>query len=155
MVNGKAFLKEVLKTDKNEEFRLYKENTDKLGIIHQRYQQYYKGIKIEGAEYLLHGKNGMIEIINGNYTKIGSLSVLPKLTEQQALNKALDYVNSETYKWEDKRMEEFIKENTDNSNATYFPKGELIIIKDALKETVPIWKKEHFEDGEVWVNSHP
>lgn len=26
---------------------------------------------------------------------------------------------------------------------------------DALKETVPIWKKEHFVDGEVWVNSHP
>lgn len=134
MVNGNAFLKEVLKTNQNEEFRLYKENTDKLGISHQRYQQYYKGIEIEGAEYLLHGKNGMIEIINGNYRKIGSLSVLPKLTEQQALNKALAYVNSETYKWEDKRMEEFIKQNTDNPNATYFPKGELIIIKDALKD---------------------
>ncbi|MBI9040296.1 molybdenum cofactor biosynthesis protein MoaE [Lutibacter sp.] len=26
---------------------------------------------------------------------------------------------------------------------------------DTLKESVPIWKKEHFEDGEVWVNSHP
>jgi molybdopterin synthase catalytic subunit len=26
---------------------------------------------------------------------------------------------------------------------------------DTLKETVPIWKKEFFEDGEVWVNSHP
>jgi molybdopterin synthase catalytic subunit len=26
---------------------------------------------------------------------------------------------------------------------------------DALKETVPIWKKEHFSDGEVWVNAHP
>lgn len=26
---------------------------------------------------------------------------------------------------------------------------------DRLKETVPIWKKEHFEDGEVWVNAHP
>ncbi|NOR29157.1 MAG: molybdenum cofactor biosynthesis protein MoaE [Lutibacter sp.] len=26
---------------------------------------------------------------------------------------------------------------------------------DTLKETVPIWKKEHFDDGEVWVNSHP
>jgi len=26
---------------------------------------------------------------------------------------------------------------------------------DTLKNTVPIWKKEHFEDGEVWVNSHP
>lgn len=26
---------------------------------------------------------------------------------------------------------------------------------DILKETVPIWKKEHFVDGDVWVNSHP
>ena len=26
---------------------------------------------------------------------------------------------------------------------------------DMLKETVPIWKKEHFSDGEVWVNAHP
>jgi molybdopterin synthase catalytic subunit len=22
---------------------------------------------------------------------------------------------------------------------------------DTLKRTVPVWKKEHFEDGEVWV----
>jgi molybdopterin synthase catalytic subunit len=26
---------------------------------------------------------------------------------------------------------------------------------DRLKETVPIWKKEYFQDGEVWVNAHP
>ncbi|GLR17937.1 molybdenum cofactor biosynthesis protein MoaE [Portibacter lacus] len=26
---------------------------------------------------------------------------------------------------------------------------------DTLKETVPIWKKEYFEDGEVWVAAHP
>lgn len=26
---------------------------------------------------------------------------------------------------------------------------------DILKETVPIWKKEYFTDGEVWVNAHP
>lgn len=26
---------------------------------------------------------------------------------------------------------------------------------DTLKETVPIWKKEYFDDGEVWVNAHP
>ena len=26
---------------------------------------------------------------------------------------------------------------------------------DQLKKTVPIWKKEHFEDGEVWVNAQP
>ena len=26
---------------------------------------------------------------------------------------------------------------------------------DTLKETVPIWKKEIFEDGAVWVSAHP
>ncbi len=26
---------------------------------------------------------------------------------------------------------------------------------DTLKKTVPIWKKEHFTDGEVWVNATP
>lgn len=26
---------------------------------------------------------------------------------------------------------------------------------DTLKETVPIWKKEYFSDGDVWVNAHP
>lgn len=28
-------------------------------------------------------------------------------------------------------------------------------IIDTLKQTVPIWKKEFFEDGEVWVAAHP
>ncbi|MEP2023795.1 MAG: molybdenum cofactor biosynthesis protein MoaE [Reichenbachiella sp.] len=28
-------------------------------------------------------------------------------------------------------------------------------IIDELKKTVPIWKKEIFEDGDVWVASHP
>lgn len=26
---------------------------------------------------------------------------------------------------------------------------------DTLKQTVPIWKKEFFEDGAVWVSAHP
>jgi molybdopterin synthase catalytic subunit len=26
---------------------------------------------------------------------------------------------------------------------------------NTLKETVPIWKKEIFEDGEIWVAAHP
>ena len=28
-------------------------------------------------------------------------------------------------------------------------------IIDTIKQTVPIWKKEIFEDGEVWVSAHP
>ena len=28
-------------------------------------------------------------------------------------------------------------------------------IIDTLKATVPIWKKEHFEGGAVWIAAHP
>jgi molybdopterin synthase catalytic subunit len=28
-------------------------------------------------------------------------------------------------------------------------------IIDTLKKTVPIWKKEYFEDGEVWADGEP
>ncbi len=28
-------------------------------------------------------------------------------------------------------------------------------IIDTVKQTVPIWKKEIFEDGEEWVSAHP
>jgi molybdopterin synthase catalytic subunit len=28
-------------------------------------------------------------------------------------------------------------------------------IIDTIKQTVPIWKKEIFEDGEIWVAAHP
>ena len=28
-------------------------------------------------------------------------------------------------------------------------------IIDTLKETVPIWKREFFEDGDQWVSAHP
>ncbi len=26
---------------------------------------------------------------------------------------------------------------------------------DSLKQTVPIWKREYFEDGDQWVSAHP
>lgn len=26
---------------------------------------------------------------------------------------------------------------------------------DELKNTVPIWKKEYYQDGSIWVNAHP
>jgi len=28
-------------------------------------------------------------------------------------------------------------------------------IIDSLKQTVPIWKREFFEDGDAWVSAHP
>jgi Zn-dependent metalloprotease len=130
--NGINFLKEVLHAKSADEFRLVKETKDELGISHLRFQQYYKGIKVEDSEFLIHGKDGIIETINGDFKHVNIPSVTPAINDKQALGKALDYVNAQKYKWEDEGYEKFIKQRKNNPEATYYPSGELVITKDYL-----------------------
>ncbi|MDR1372243.1 MAG: M4 family metallopeptidase [Dysgonamonadaceae bacterium] len=132
MQNDTSFLKSVLIAKEEDSFRKVKDYTDELGITHKRFQQYYKGLKVENAEYLIHGKEGNIEVINGDFQNINIPTIEYSLDEQKALEKALTYVGAQKYKWEDAGMEKFVKMNTDNSNATCYPKGELLISEDFL-----------------------
>jgi Zn-dependent metalloprotease len=138
--NGVAFLKQILKETGDDDFKLIKEDTDKLGIVHLRYQQYYKGIKVNRAEFSLHGKAGNIETVNGHYANVFLTSAEPAFGEKQALQKVLSFVNAKKYKWEDAAMERFAKQNSKNPNATYYPKGELIIVKDSINNFQLAWK---------------
>ncbi|MEO8823910.1 MAG: M4 family metallopeptidase [Ginsengibacter sp.] len=112
---------------------LEKETTDEIGMVHQRYQQYYKGVKVENAEYMIHGNADSVETMNGDFRIVKLASVFPSLTEQQALSYALKYVNAKEYKWQDSSAEKFIKKINKDSNATYYPQGYLVIEKDNLK----------------------
>lgn len=133
MQNAVNFLKVILQMDTLDELHLIRDTTDKLNISHRLYQQYYRGIKVENAEYLVHGKNGIIESINGDFQDVKLPTTTPAINEQEALSKALSFVNAKEYKWEDSASERFIKQNTNKSNATYYPEGELVITKDLLK----------------------
>ena len=132
MQNDTIFLRSILHSNKEDEFKIAKEFTDELGIKHKRFQQYYKGLKVENAEYLLHGKDDNIEVINGDFQHINIDDVKPTFNEQQALEKALEFVGAKMYKWEDPKMERFVKQSTNNPIATYYPHGELLISKDLL-----------------------
>ncbi len=58
--DGTKFLRIFLHAKTDDEFRLIKETIDELGFSHLRFQQYYKGIKVENSEYLIHGSDGII-----------------------------------------------------------------------------------------------
>src|SRR4051812_20320789 len=60
-----SFLKQLNGGSNNDELKLTKESTDEFGITHRRYKQYYRGIPVEGTEYLAHGKGGLVETVNG------------------------------------------------------------------------------------------
>lgn len=129
--NDIPFLKKLLQMNADDSLQLTKDVKDELGYTHHRFQQYYKGIKVDNAEYMVHGKNGTIETANGDFVTVGKPATTASLTEAQALNAALGFVKAKKYKWEDAGMQSLIKQNTGNPNATFYPKGELVIATDS------------------------
>ena len=122
------------------DFILINSETDQLGFTHYRYNQTYKGKVIDGARLIAHTQNGVIISINGVAFNSNLETVIPSLTEKEAIDKALKYVNANKYMWQDLREEANIKQETQNVSATYFPKGELVyvlkkgkLIKDNLR----------------------
>ncbi len=70
-LDSKNFLLEVLNSGENDDFYLYKTIKDELGITHEKFQQTFKGIKVEFGEFIVH-KNDSSDIfeINGNFIRI-------------------------------------------------------------------------------------
>jgi Zn-dependent metalloprotease len=109
------------------EFVQVQELTDKLGQTHYRFSQFYKGVEVVNAQLILHEKNGVIHYINGQTVHRINLSVYPSISEQSALQSALNHIDAEIYKWEIPENEIFIKKEQQDPNATFYPSGELKI----------------------------
>ena len=108
-------------------FKLTRREGDNIGFTHYRYQQYYKNIKVEGAEYILHYKTGELTKGNGYLALNITLGVIPTVSESEALKKALLTVPAKLYLWENKEEEQLIKIKKKDSTATNAPFVELII----------------------------
>lgn len=132
MSQSKQVLKDLLKTTSYDEFISSGTKTDDLGYTHEYFSQYYKGIRVAYASYAVHGKDGLVRYLNGTFHKLGNIVITPKITEKAALDAALSFIGAKTYSWEVPAEEEWLKTNYNNS---YYPKGELVIVQDRLKET--------------------
>ncbi|MEI8202332.1 MAG: M4 family metallopeptidase [Bacteroidota bacterium] len=119
--------KEKFHLSNYDDMRVIKTEKDKLGYIHTRFNQYYNGVKVEGAEYIVHEKDGLIEKANGIIIPNINLNANPNFTEAQALNVALQYVDAKKYLWEDAQAEDIHKKQKKDTAATWFPKGELVM----------------------------
>jgi bacillolysin len=127
-------------------------DTDQLGFVHQRFAQYYQGIRVEHADYLVHSKGGTVESINGDFERITNLNTTPSLGEKAALTSALSHVGARTYMWQ-----------TGEANAeSYKPTGELVIVRDTRTENGPqvlAWKFNVYAAAPIsrayiYVNAH-
>ena len=163
----KKLLKELFKTSPENQFIRKREPNTKNSFKSEKLQQFYKGIKVEYSILNIISKNGKLKNINGKYVPINNLKTNPSLTEEQALKYALNYIGASKYAWENSQKETLVKRLKKSESATYYPKGELVIIeKDRYSEnpvptlvykfdiyaTSPISRKHYYIDansGEV------
>jgi Zn-dependent metalloprotease len=107
--------------------------TDQLGFTHQKFAQFYQGIRVEHADYTVHSKAGTVESISGDFEKVQGVSITPSLSESAALDRAVAHVGARKYMWQ----------TTDADAASFRPTGELVIVRDARVENGPLvlaWK---------------
>lgn len=85
------FFEQYLGTSRDDSFEKVPHKSKKAGFIHEHYDQYYKGVKVEGGGYNLHYKNGEMYFANGNYVKIENLDAVPSITLEEAIASFLAY----------------------------------------------------------------
>lgn len=112
-----------------------KTQKDNLGFSHYRYQQYYKNLKVVYGEYAVHQqKDGFVKSANGRLINGLNLGNTPAVTEKNALEAALKFMNAGKYLWQNPVMEKELKRTENNEKATYYPKGELVYAPGNNKE---------------------
>lgn len=132
-IDTEEFLKAELKLHNNIEVRKHsvkKPQTDLLGQKHEKYYLYYNGLKIEHSDIRVHSKNDMVIMINGDYLSEINISIIPNISKETAINKALGYVNANKYIWEKLEEDSLIQKNTKEIESSYYPKPELVICKN-------------------------
>jgi len=101
---------------------------DEVGYEHHRYQQTSRGIPVEDAFYVLHVKGGKVLSENGKWVKDfpSAAGNVASLSEESALAIALQKVNAVVYKWQVPDEESFLKAESKDPSATFYPKGKLV-----------------------------
>ena len=110
--------------------------TDQLGFETHRFQQTVNGIPVEYGMMAVQTKNGKIVGQTGKWILDVPQSVEKQanLSESIALQNALSFVGAESYKWQNKDEEDFIKRETNDKNASFAPKGELVYYSEPTDE---------------------
>ncbi|MFT5823188.1 MAG: bacillolysin [Crocinitomix sp.] len=124
----KTWMISNIRFDSNMGFKLIRSEIDNIGHTHYRYQQTYFGKPIEDAIWIAHTAGGKVYSLNGMiYSKL-TTPTSNSLDENTALTHALSHIGATTYKWEIAGEEQHLKWESEDAEATYFPKGELVFI---------------------------
>jgi Zn-dependent metalloprotease len=133
-----VFSRKLIKSN-NSEFRLDKiqetkiVNKNKKAKKIYRYSQLLNGYPIEFTTWIVHVEDDIITSMNGDIIESPEVDVAFELSEEQALENALKYINAEVYMWELENEEALLKRILKNDEVSYFPKATKVIVPDKME----------------------
>ncbi len=133
--NVHAAFKKHLDLQADDELKSVLSETDKIGFAHDKFQQYYKKVKVEGAIYSAHSRNNIVESYSGEFKGIRNFDVTPSISASQGLQAAITHVGARIYAWDIT-----VKEGYPDYKV---PTGELVILGGATDDDLPLtlaWK---------------
>ena len=126
--DNRQLLRQELSLRPTDDLRPLRTETDERGELHERFQQYFKGVKVEHGQYTVHRAAGLL---SGEFKPVpATLSTTPGLSEAAALRMALAAVGAHRYLWEDAAAEAGLRRISQDAKATYRPSGELVVVAD-------------------------
>jgi bacillolysin len=67
------------------------------GFVHERFDVYYKGLKVWGAQVLRHSRNGEVYLVNGEFHENIGIDVAPTVSPEQAVGMAATGLGDAAY----------------------------------------------------------
>ena len=135
---------------------------DDYGFVHERYDQYYEGIKVEHSDVRTHYLNDKLVTINGEYIDAPVIDISIILSKEAAVRKAIEYIGAKKYIWEDERECGLITSNTKIFSSSCYPNPETVICRNDFAPEdmlfhvaykVNIRALEPFSDDYVYVDA--
>ncbi len=146
-------MKQYLQLKADDELKSIRKENDEIGFTHERFQQYFKGVKVEGAEYSVHSKDGLFDLMTGDYRTVADLDVNPSISVSAAFDAAIGHVGARLYAWDDAVKTDYPDYKK--------PQGELVIVTDPEGNAPPrlaykfdIYAADPLYRANVFVDAH-
>lgn len=138
-----------------DEMVLKKTWTDKqLFLKHNRYQQKYAGIDVEGCEFTEHVSGMYVLAANGKIcSEIYKKEPEGWMSEEDAVEYLLNHLPNDDFAWYHSDWEEQAKLDANDPNASYYPKGNILFALNSFEniqfdipeeDFTPAWRFEVF-----------
>ena len=120
------WMRAAFKTSREFGLKEMQTSVDEKKNSHIHYQETWGGIPVANTMWIAHLQNGNVISCSGSFiTQINALNDI-SMDESTALNFALAHTNAKTYRWQSPAFSKMTTEQIQNSQETFYPKGELM-----------------------------